>query len=118
MDDELFRRMQLQKSKFKQNHIESRRNHAKQVRQHELDHLKAAGKHAEGVKFIYQTDANGIDHLVHGVVSIDPRLDKNSIERFQGIIRAINAVDNPSGQDLRVREHLEKQLRNLQRAKR
>ena len=116
MDDELFRRMQQQKAKFKQDHIESRQRHARQVRQHESDHARAAGAQAQGVKFIYQRDANGIEHLVHGMVQIDPALQ--GIPETQAIIRAIDAVDNPSGQDLRVRERLSKHLNNLQRAKR
>ena len=117
MDDDLFRRMQAQKAKFKQDHIDTKRNHAKRVREHELQHLKAAGDHAEGVKFIYQRDANGIEHLVHGVVGIDPTLDGN-VDRITAILRAIDAVDEPSGQDLRVKTRLTRHLQNLQRAKR
>lgn len=78
----------------------------RQVRQHELAHLAAAGGMAtSGASFTYQKGPDGVNYAVGGEVGIDTspgKTPEETIRRAQAIRAAALAPADPSGQDRSV----------------
>ena len=120
MTDPIFLKIQRERQRREQQRIQQRRNMEKQIREHEYDHLKAAGKYAKTVKWIKQKDKNNIEHIVNGVVPLDLNLQKDvqsSIQKYETLLKSAQAPEQMSSQDKRVASWLEQRLNNLRRYK-
>lgn len=78
----------------------------REVRSHEQTHIAAAGGHAGGARYSYQTGPDGRQYAVGGEVSIDtskvPGNPEATIQKAQTVRRAALAPASPSGTDRAV----------------
>lgn len=82
----------------------------KEVRQHEMEHKRAAGQYASQPVYTYKTGPDGKRYAVDGHVQIDTSEEETpeeTLRKAELIQRAAQAPSDPSAQDIQVAQQAE-----------
>lgn len=119
MNDPIFTKIQSVRAKNEQLKLKARMDRAKEVKHHEYLHAKIAKSHVDAISFYYHRDANNIETIQHGSVTLNTSLGPNrlkNIQKLEQLIAAADAVDM-SSQDKKMKKIFETQLRLLRQTK-